>query len=379
MVLHLVMNSFKHGSRILKECNTASQLAWQKPIMVIALWEAGFSREERLDAGVDVWRVALRTRNWPKNMFVQSIKYFEWMFRIVTKMRKQDLTVLHAHNVSTLPIAVVLKWMTGVPIIYDAHELESRTHGLTATRSRMIRWIEGLFIGQVDRTITVCDSIADWYADEYPIKRPVVVRNVPMGAAAPVARTTLLREEHNIPVDAILYLYQGLLSTGRGLEDLIEVFAGLDTDSHLVIMGYGELEQQVQTAATSYPKIHFQPAVHPDEVLLYTSSADVGLCLIENTCLSYYYSLPNKLFEYLLSGLPVLVNDMPEQRHIVEEFGCGWIAPESLAGQRALIESINMHEIETCRVGAKQASGRFRWEIEAERLQAVYTEVTTDA
>lgn len=370
------MNSFKHGSRILKECDSASQLTWQKPIMVIALWEAGFAREERLDSGVHVWRVALRTRNWPKNVLVQAIKYFEWMYRVVARMRKQELTVLHAHNVSTLPLGVVLKWTTGVPVIYDAHELESRTHGLTAARSRLTRWVEGMFIGQVDRTITVCDSIADWYANEYPIKRPVVIRNVPLGAAAPIERTTLLREEHHIPRDAILYLYQGLLSTGRGLEELIGVFASLDTDRHLVMMGYGELEQQVQAAAASYPNIHFQPAVPPGEVLLYTAGADVGLCLIENTCLSYYYSLPNKLFEYLLSGLPVIVNDMPEQRRIVEEFSCGWIAPESPSGQQALIESINSQMIEALRTGAKRAAGSFRWENEAGKLQTIYTEIT---
>jgi glycosyltransferase involved in cell wall biosynthesis len=110
-------------------------------------------------------------------------------------------------------------------------------------------------------------------------------------------------------------------------------------------------------------------------VLRYTSSADIGLCLIENTCLSYYYSLPNKLFEYLLTGLPVMVNDMPEQRQIVERFNCGWVVPSSLTEQVALIESIDAGELERYRAGAARAADAFDWEKEATALRQIYSEL----
>jgi len=148
--------------------------------------------------------------------------------------------------------------------------------------------------------------------------------------------------------------------------------------SHLVVMGYGALEDEVKEAAAKASNIHFQPAVPPDEVLYYTSSADIGLCLIENTCLSYYYSLPNKLFEYLLSGLPVLVNDMPEQRRIVEEFKCGWVVPESQSEQEKLLLSIDSDQFEARRVGAIRAGESFNWEDEAAKLRELYAALAPD-
>lgn len=376
MILHLFLSPFQHESRVLKECRALSELGWNESSMVVALWEPDLAQEEQVEEDIFVWRVALRTRNWPKNLIVQIIKYLEWMYRVVARMRSQDLTVIHAHSLSAMPVGVVLKWLTGVPVIYDAHELESETNGLSPLRRKLSRWMEALWIRGVDRTVTVCASIADWYVDAYGVERPTVIRNVPMRSAVPPERSKILRNNHDIPSDAFLYLYQGSLSPGRCIEALIEIFAGLSEQRHLVLMGYGVLEDQVREAAVNYSNVHFQPAVPPDQVLYYTASADIGLCLIENTCLSYFYSLPNKLFEYLLCGLPVLVNDMPEQRTIVERFECGWIAPPSLAQQRILIESINKGEIETRRSGAERAADSFDWEHEAVCLRNLYIEVT---
>ena len=366
---------FKHESRVLKECRAASELGWQKDAMAIALWEPGLEREEVLDDGVVVWRVELKTRNWRKNLPTQVIKYLELIYRIVKRMRRRDITIIHTHSVAALPIGVALKWATGAPHVYDAHELESEANGLSRLRGRLTRWMERLFIKGADRTITVCDSIADWYASAYGMDRPAVDRNVPMKSSAPTEKSTVLRDKHDVPDTALLYLYQGALAPGRGIEMLLDTFASLADDKHLVLMGYGVLEDQVVAAADASPNIHFQPAVPPGDVLYYTTSADVGLCLIENTCLSYYYSLPNKLFEYLLSGLPVLVNDMPEQRSVVERYECGWVVPPTRDEQVALIGSIDRDALTRRQAGAARAADAFDWANEATTLRTLYTEL----
>lgn len=375
MILHVFLSTFQHESRVLKECRAIAELGWDKEFLVAGLWEPDLRYEEQDDDGILVWRVALKSRDWSKSLPVQVIKYLEWACRVVARMRSNDLTVIHAHRISALPVGVVLKWLTGAPLIYDAHELESETNGLSPLRSKLKRWMEGLWIRGANRTITVCDSIADWYEDAYSIDRPTVIRNVPMRSAVPREQSTVLRDLHGIPSSALIYLYQGALSPGRGIDALIEVFAGLDSNRHLVLMGYGLFEDRVRQAAARYSNIHFQPAVPPNLVLYHTASADIGLCLIENTCLSYYYSLPNKLFEYLLSGLPVLVNDMPEQRSIVERFDCGWIVPPSPTGQKALIESIGKEELEAKKTGARQAARDFDWRQEAMLLRDLYVGV----
>ena len=378
MYLHLILTPFKHESRILKECRAASDLDWGQTTMVTALWEPGLEREEEVESDVAVWRVDLKSRGWPKNLLVQVIKYFELSYRILFRMRSEKITVIHAHSVSAMPIAVMLKWLTGAPVVYDAHELESEANGLSPLRRTLTRFMEGLWIRGVDRTITVCDSIADWYMNAYSMNRPSVIRNVPFRSNAPAEISTVLRDEHGVPNDALLFLYQGALCPGRGIEVLLEIFAELDERRHLVLMGYGILEEQVRYAVSRSPNIHFQPAVPPSKVLYYTASADIGLCLIENTCLSYYYSLPNKLFEYLLSGLPVLVNDMPEQRSIVEHYECGWVVPESRGQQAELIESIDMTAFELRKAGALRAAKSFDWDTEAAKLREVYTSIAID-
>jgi glycosyltransferase involved in cell wall biosynthesis len=324
---------------------------------------------------IRVWRVMLRSRAWPKNLLVQILKYIEWVYKVVVRMRREELTIVHAHNVATLPAGVLLKWLTGAPLVYDAHELESETNGLSGFRSRLTRLTEGLWIRAADGAVTVCDSIADWYEDTYGMRRPIVVRNIPVRDALAPVESAVLRELHGVRNDELLFLYQGALSPGRGIGQIIETFRELGPGKHLVLMGYGVLEKQAREAAEQHGNIHFQPAVPPEAVQTYTSSADVGICLIENTCLSYYYSLPNKLFEYLMCGLPVLVNDLPEQRRIIEEYDCGWIAPESSAQTRELISSIGRDAVETMAAGALRAGRSFSWTAESKRLLEMYTEL----
>ncbi len=378
MYLHIIVTPFEHESRVLKQCRVAAEFDGSKPRMVVALWEPGLKQHEVLDDGLSVWRVVLRSRSWPKNLVVQIIKYFEFAFRILARMKSSDITVITAHSVSALPVGVALKWFTRAPLVYDAHELESEANGLSPLRRMFTRRMEGLWIKAANRVVTVCDSIADWYGDAFSIDRPLVIRNVPMRSGSSEASSTVLRDQHGISAHELMYLYQGSLAPGRGIGMLLTIFSKPGMRSHLVVMGYGELEAQVKEAAAEMPNIHFQPAVPPEKVLYYTSSADIGLCLIENTCLSYYYSLPNKLFEYLLSGLPVLVNDMPEQRRIVEEYNCGWIVPESQAEQEKLLVSIDSDQFEARKAGAIRAGASFKWEAEAAKLQALYATLTPD-
>ena len=378
MFLHIVMNSFRYDTRVLKACGVSSEVALGELVLVAALGEPGLPIEEQINNQLTVWRPRLKSRSWPKSLFVNVFKYIEWLLKIVNRMRAERPTIIHAHSLPALPIGVAVKWMTGASLVYDAHELETEVIGAGATERRLSRWLEAFCIRRVDQAITVCDSIADWYVDAYSIDRPFVVRNIPAWTPEISTGSNILREMHHIPEGELIFLYQGKLSSGRGIERLLNVFAGLDSDKHLVLMGYGSLESQVREMASRSTSIHFQHAVQPDEVEFYTSSADVGLCLIEDTCLSYYFSLPNKLFEYLLSGLPTMVNDMPEQRAIVDKYRCGWIVPELENELASLIGSTDRESLQRKMRGVSLARQNFSWETEAELLKEVYSNAMLD-
>ena len=150
----------------------------------------------------------------------------------------------------------------------------------------------------------------------------------------------------------------------RGLED-----SGI----HLVLMGYGPLQSLVDAAAADLPHVHVHPAVPYKEILAHTCSADIGLVSVKPTCLSYLYCLPNKLFEYLLAGVPVLSNDLPDCRALIEEFSAGSVVTQDDAdGWRQALLDLQERGVEGFQPGLVKAAESLSWSSESEVLTGLY-------
>jgi len=117
---------------------------------------------------------------------------------------------------------------------------------------------------------------------------------------------------------------------------------------------------------------HFMPAVAPDLVKEYTVDADVGLALIENTCLSYYLCAPNKLYEYVACGVAVVVSDFPEMSRFVDIYDCGWKVKLEVNDFRRLVESIDAESLNIKRFNAMCAGLEYCWENEEPELLSMY-------
>lgn len=372
-IVHVVCNSATFASRVLKQSASALQHGLCDRVSVVALTEEGLPDHEEAFPRCDIYRVPLRTRRAPKRMVFQAVKYAEWTHRIAQWSRGRRIRVIHAHTISSLLPALWLRHVVKAPVLYDAHELESR-QSIAPVRARLMAATERSLIRHVDAMITVSDSIADWYAANYRVERPVVVRNIPdVRVAAARTSSPLMREACGIPAGHLVFLYLGALFRGRRIEQFIRVFSRLPGHLHVVFMGYGELEPIVREAAARWPNVHFHPAVPPEELLLHTASADIGLHGGENISLSYFLSLPNKFFEYLAAGLPVLVPGWPEMERIVSEHGCGWIvAGEDDADWMAAITSLDANSIAAAAGRSRVAARQFSWAAEEPALLRVY-------
>lgn len=368
-VAAFVLNSFKNDSRVLKE-NISLQKAGYD-VTVVALHESPLAERETL-AGISVHRIKLKSRAWPKQRLVQLLKYVEFIFRAVGAYRQSD--ILHCNDLNTLPIGVIIKrvFNRDAKIVYDAHEYETEQNGLGGWRKRIVKWLERGLIGYADAVITVSGGIADEYVRLYGIPRPALVLNTPL--RRPVVRKNLFRDTFGIGEEQAISLYQGSLSRGRGIENIIETFKGMEASGQvLVLMGYGPLAKIVKEAAAAHRNIYYHEAVPPEVVLDYTASADVGLSLIENSCLSYYYCLPNKVFEYAMAGLPVIVSGLYEMRRIVEAYGIGAvIASDDEAGFRAAVEEIDAIGAETLQYNLERFAETFNWEAQEQVLLGIY-------
>jgi glycosyltransferase involved in cell wall biosynthesis len=280
---------------------------------------------------------------------------------------------INVHGLSTLALGVTLKRRLGCRLIYDTHELESRALAVRGIRRIYSEPLERALIRHCDAVVCVSDGIADWYTAHYGITRPLVVRNVPDRRwNSPSRPVENLRLRCNVPSKALLFLYQGGLAAGRQVERFIEVFKQLPPDRQIVFMGSGELEGAVQRASATYTNIHYHPPVPAHEVLSYTAQADVGLVGVENRCLSYYFSLPNKLFECLVAGVPVVVPDFPEMQRVVDKYRCGWIWSGGTDALTALLKRLSGEDVGSKHQRALGAGKDLSWENEEHGLLKLY-------
>lgn len=376
--LHVVLNNFINDSRVLKETKSIASNYFNK-ICIVALWEDGVNENELLDDKREVWRIRLISRGLPKNLFFQVFKYFEWIIKIYIRFRKEPISVVHCHDLSALPVGALFKLLKKTKVIYDAHELETEVNGLKGLGKPIAKWIERGFIRYCDLIFVVSESIADWYAHEYKIPRPLVILNVPKRIE--LRLNNHFREKLNIRADQIILLYQGGLAAGRGVHLILDAFKARSSDRVAVVfMGYGELEHDIVKASKDHSNIFFFPAVPLSVVLAYTASADLGIHIIQNTCLNHYFCMPNKLCEYAMAGLPVLVSNMKDMSEFVTKNQMGAVIHDfSATGINQAIDDFIKLDLLAMKKNAYRAACENAWEVQEKNMIEAYRNLLVNA
>lgn len=358
----VVTNTFENDSRVLKEAMSLQSAGYE--ITVIALHKKGLKTSEIFNH-VKIHRLKLITKNWGHNPISLCLKYIEFTLRVVISFHQVDF--VHCNDLDTLPIGCLLKACgKKKKVIYDAHEFEIDDRGDNSTfRKKFLFTVERFFISKADGVLTVGELIADEYARLYPIRRPIVIMNCPHRKKQ--YSSTVLREKLHIAPSEKLFIYQGAFMPGRGIERLLLVFETLPSHYKIVFMGYGGLEAMILEKAQRCPNIFYHPPVPYQDILTYTSSADYGLALIEDICLSYRWGMPNKFFEYINAGLPVIVFSHGEMPLIVNRYKLGFVWDEKTETFRDFllrISSLTLHP--------QDIGDRYTWENQEKKLLSFY-------
>ncbi len=330
----LVFNAFTNDSRVLKEAVSLSNHNYI--VEVVAHLDKNLEPTQK-SKNFMVKRFSYLDRTITKSKIKKLRAYAIYVKQSVSYCKEFD--ILHCNDLNTLPIAVIIKkfFNKNIKIAYDAHEYETETNGLHGIQKVLIKKLEKFLIKYTDKVITVSNAIADEYAKLYGIQKPSLVLNTP--PYKEIVKKDLFRESFGIDKNKTIFLYQGGLSSGRGIEILLDTFKQINDDKNVVIfMGYGPLETLLKITAKEYKNIYFHKAVTPDILLDYTSSADFGISTIEDSCLSYRYCLPNKIFEYLMAELPIIVSNLHEMKQLVENHAIGVVLKENT--QNGLNEAI---------------------------------------
>ncbi|WP_162253791.1 glycosyltransferase [Yonghaparkia sp. Soil809] len=294
---------------------------------------------------------------------------------------------IHAHDANTLSPAARAARRLRIPLVYDSHELWTERN-VRADRPFAKRWeriVERRGIRRAELVVTVSPSIARWLQDRYRLTRePLLVRNIP--AASPTAGDRgcgRLRELASLPDDARVLVYCGGVTTNRGIERVVDALAHLPADHHLVAIGPASeiVAAQLRRRAVGVGaagRLHLVGSVDSHEVTTALADGDVSFVLTNPSCLSYRYSLPNKLFESLHAGLPIIANDLPDTGAIVSQSGAGVIVGES-ADSRELADAVRSVLVDRERLSraALAAAQEHRWEDDIEALVAAYSAMTS--
>ena len=360
-----VTNCICNDQRVMKICGTVRGLNCDVTII-------GRKVGECCDSG----SVPFRTRRF-RMIFKKGFLFYGFFnIRLFIYLLFHKFDLLVANDLDTLLPNFIISKLKRLPFVYDSHEYFT---GVPEIQDRpFVKWvwksIEKSIFPRLKYIMTVSDSIACQYEKEYGLK-PLTVRNCSLISQQIVPFS---REELGINPDHLLLILQGTgINKDRGGEELIEAINLTDGVS-LLVVGSGD-QYEILVKKASIPglaeRIKFIPKCPWNELMRYTKSADIGLSLDKNSNLNYNFSLPNKLFDYLSAGIPIIATDLPEISKIVMEYNCGVLISEPAPGKISLaINRVknNRQFLTKLKQNAVLASGSINWENESLKVKEFY-------
>jgi len=304
-------------------------------------------------------------------------KFFNIRLYFYLLFHRFDLLV--ANDLDTLPANCLAAKQKRIPLVFDSHEYFTGVPELNNKPIRKWFWktIEKMIVPRLMHTMTVSGSVAEQYLKEYGIM-PAVIRN-----CSPSSNDIIPYSRHELGINDnhLLLIFQGGgINIDKGGEELLDAVSLTDNVS-LIIAGSGDVLPILKKRADEKNlsgRVKFIPKVPWKELMRYTKSADAGLSLEKDTNLNYRFSLPNKLFDYISAGIPVITGNLPEIRKVVEGNECGVIIPEitpaeiskamiKLRDDRILLNKLKQNTV--------TASRTLNWENESKKVTDFYKQV----
>lgn len=282
-----------------------------------------------------------------------------------------------SNDLDTLLPNYLVSKLYGKPLIYDSHEYFT---GVPEIQNRNLVkqvWssLEAAIYPKLKHLITVNESIADLYERDYAL-RPRVIRNVSSKALPDKISS---RTELNLPEHAFLIINQGSgINVDRGMEEMLEALKLLPVNVHFVLVGKGDVLAQLKEKAQKdclQDRIHFIPPQAYLNMLQYTLNADLGISLDKDTNINYRYSLPNKIFDYMKCGIPLLVSNLKESSALVSQYNIGRITSVDAREIAAAVLKFCEEGKEQYQANLKIAAAENNWEKESQVLREILAQV----
>jgi glycosyltransferase involved in cell wall biosynthesis len=298
--------------------------------------------------------------------------------RMIIKGFSKKYDIYHSNDLNTLPQGYISsKWrINKKTLIYDSHEVQTSRTGYDGPIHGLM---EKFLVKRIDTMMVENHTRAKFNEELYGFY-PNVVHNYPFKQTSKPSEKINLHQILGLPKDEKILLYQGGVQTGRGLDKLIQA-APQFNEGTLVLIGDGKIKPQLQKMVKEMGlenKVKFIPKVPLSDLPKYTRNAYLGFQVLNNVCFNHYSASSNKLFEYMMAGVPVVACDFPEIKRVVEGDKTGICIDSHIPDQIAravneLLENERLHrEISE---NSKNASGKYNWDLEKENFLQLYKKV----
>ncbi len=298
--------------------------------------------------------------------------YMEYNIRLFFFLLFSKADVFLANDLDTLLPNFLVSKLKGKPLVYDSHEMFCEGPELQGRNFVQVVWrtIEKWIVPKLKYAYTVSLSIAQDYKKLYGTDFKVI-RNIPK-----LKIESKAVEQLNFNGKKII-LYQGVMNPGRGLEEMIAAMPLIEK-AVLLIIGFGKVEGELRELVKEKNlenKVIFYGKVPFDDLLSYTKQAHIGLLLERPLGLSFTYALPNKLFDYIHAGLPIIASPLVEVKRIMDDYNVGCMVenynPQYLADTiKQMLE--NSEKIALWKQSMQKAKMELNWEKEQGKLKGIY-------
>jgi glycosyltransferase involved in cell wall biosynthesis len=325
-VLMLLTNAYDPDPRVRQEALTLIDLGCR--VRLLAWDRERKAAPTALMEGVHVQRVFLSSTHGRGNL--QMLFYAALYLRMLWRGLRTQFDVVHCHDLDTLPLGYVLGKLKAKPVVYDAHEsftdmLEGSVHPFL---QNALWRLENVLIHRVDLLITVGETLRRHFVQRGAQRSAVIGNWKRLGEFSRTAQqSAAVRRRLQIPDDALVVVCITQLLKDRKLEELLDAVQD-SPDVFVIIGGKGSLEPYIVERASRNSRIRYVGFVQGADIPAYTCAADVVYYGFDSSNPNAKYSAPNKLFEALAAGKPLITGDFGEIADMVRRAGCGIVLPE---------------------------------------------------
>jgi glycosyltransferase involved in cell wall biosynthesis len=367
-IICTVTNDLTYDQRMIRICSSLTKAGYEVVLL-------GREKSQSQPLKDEVFQQK-RLKSWFES---GKLFYIEYNIRLFLYLALNPFDALCAIDLDTIGPAFLWARFRKKPLIYDAHEYFTEVPEVVDRPMVKAIWsgLARFVIPRLEYAYTVGPALAHIFTERYGTAFEVI-RNFPVSDSRPGQEIRELPEKKE--GDFIL-IYQGALNEGRGIETIFEALPRLPLSVKLWLVGEGDLSDFLRKLRISkhlQDRVYFLGYRHPDELRRITPQAHLGLNLLANKGLSYYYSLANKCFDYIQAGIPAIHMNFPEYQALQRDHPAFLLLPALEASAlAALIRQLLHHpaQYQTLQVACEQAAPLLNWEIEEKKLIAFYEKV----